>query len=542
MAPNETSLMDAIELNGVKQSQALDAAAEIATRDEHSLNFWQAVRRFPTATFWAIALSFTIIMEGYDTILISNFYAYPQFKKKYGTYYPGLDEWLIPTSWQVALSLAPTSGSVIGLIINGFVTERFGHRKVIMASLSVLCAFIFIPFFAPNLPVLLLGLILCSIPWGVFGILGSAYASEICPLALRGVLTSFINICWVIGQLVAAGVLQGLINNPTEWAFRIPLALQWMWPVPLFVLAFMAPDSPWWLIRKNRIAEAKDVLTRLSSQDTSSEEIETKLAMMVHTNNLEAATKTESTYSDCFQGTNLRRTEIACMVLMAQTLSGEQFAYGSTYFFTQAGLSSSDSYKLNFIGFAVAFVATCCSWILMRWFGRRSMIIGGMTLMTITLLIIGALSYPAATSNTDTWTQAILTLVWLAIYSITLGPQSFALAAEISATRVRSQTLSLARNAYICMNLITGLIEPYLINPTAANLKGKTAFVWMGIATLSIIWCIFRLPETKGRTYEELDILFEKGTPAWKFKSADIDLIRDASEISGQEKVEHEHA
>lgn len=255
--------------------------------------------------------------------------------------------------------------------------------------------------------------------------------------------------------------------------------------------------------------------------------------MMVHTDNLEKDMKTETSFLDCFRSTNLRRTEIACMVLSAQQLSGEAFAYGSTYFFSQAGLSPSDSYKLNFGGTAIAFVATCGAWVMMHFLGRRTLIIAGIASMAAILLIIGALSYPAVNNTRATWTQAVLALIWLGVYSLTLGPESFALVPEISATRVRSQTISIARNLYNIMTIIANTIEPYLINPTEAKLKGKTAFVWMATSIVTLVWCIFRLLETKGLTYEELDILFEKGTPAWRFKTTHIDLIRESDNIRG---------
>jgi MFS transporter, SP family, general alpha glucoside:H+ symporter len=532
MAPSTSQFVDTIDVDEIEQSHGFDSAAQIATEDEHNLGFREACQRYPAAVFWAITISFTIVMEGYDTSLMNNFYAYPAFRRKYGTYYADLDEWVVGANWQVALSDVGNIGSVIGLLINGYVTEKFGHRLVIMVGLVVMSACIFIPFFAPNINVLLVGQVLGGIPTGVFAIMGSSYSSEVCPLALRGFLTSFVNICWVIGQLIAAGVLQGLVNNPTEWSYRVPFGIQWFWPVPLFFLAWAAPDSPWWLVRKGRLADAEKSLVRLSSRSTP-EETRLKLAMMVHTDNLEKAMKTESSYWDCFRSTNLRRSEIACMVLAAQCLSGEVFAYGSTYFFSQAGFSSSDTYKLNFGSMAVAFIATCGSWVLMNWFGRRTMILGGLTAMTTCLLLIGILSYPAVYNKSATWAQAAFTFIWLGLYSLTLGPQSFALAAEISATRLRAQTISIARLCYNLVGLVSSTIEPYLINPTEADLKGKTAFFWMAISILTIIWGIFRLPETKGLTYEELDILFQKRVPAWKFKSTPIDLIRESDNIKG---------
>jgi len=493
---------------------------------------------YPKAIFWALVMSLTIVMEGYDTILIGSFYAYPSFQKKYGQYYPGLG-YQIPGNWQIGLGNASAVGTVVGVWANGWLTEKFGHRRVIMVSLVFMAGFIFMTFFAPSIEVLLAGQVLCGIPWGVFAVMGPSYASEVCPLVLRGYLTAYVNMCWAIGQFIAAGVLQGLINNTTEWSYRIPFAVQWVWPVPLFILAYLAPESPWWLVRRGKLEQAEKSVKRLSSKG-SAEDAHLTVAMMVHTNNLEQQLEAGSSYWDCFKGVNLRRTEIACVALAGQVLSGSTFAYSASYFFSQAGLSPTDTYKLNLGGTAIAFTGTVCSWILMSFFGRRSIYIGGLTFMTCLLLIIGGLSFPAEHQNSAKWAQAGLTLTWLGTYSLTIGPMAFTIAAEMSATRLRAQTIALARNSYNIVNILSNVIEPYLINPTDANLKGKTAFVWFATSFLTVLWALFRLPETRGKTYEELDVLFEKRIPAWKFASTNIDVYRDINQVE-EMKMEHEH-
>lgn len=100
--------------------------------------------------------------------------------------------------------------------------DRFGYRKAMLVSLSMMIAFIFIPFFAQNLTTLLIGDILQGIPWGVFQTMTTAYASEVCPVALRAYLTTYVNLCWVMGQLIATGVLTALLKRTDEWAYRIP--------------------------------------------------------------------------------------------------------------------------------------------------------------------------------------------------------------------------------------------------------------------------------------------------------------------------------
>ena len=164
------------------------------------------------------------------------------------------------------------------------------------------------------------------------------------PLALRGYLTVYINLCWAIGQFIAAGVLKGLVSNPTQWGYRIPFAIQWVWPLPLLVIILFAPDSPWYFVRQDRFEDARKMIKRLGS--VSDEEASGTLAMMLHTVQIEKEVTTGSNYWDCFRGVDLRRTEIACFAFAGQILSGSTFAYSPTYFFTNAGISTSNSYAL----------------------------------------------------------------------------------------------------------------------------------------------------------------------------------------------------
>ncbi|KAL5095172.1 hypothetical protein Trisim1_003782 [Trichoderma cf. simile WF8] len=531
--------METIAPPSTSEAAAITEAVASANRDEHATTVSEALRRYPTAIFWAIAMSFTIVMVGYDTILMGSLMAYPSFVEKYGTYHPELGTKVISGPWQVGLSTAGSCGGVFGMVINGFVTERFGHRRVTMVALTIMTGLIFIPFFAPNVHVLLAGQCLLGAIWGVFSIMGAVYSSEICPLVLRGYMTSFINICWVIGQLIIAGILQGLVNNTTKWAYKIPFAVEWVWPVPLFVLAWLAPDSPWWLIRQGRIEDARYSLQRLSS-GLDDEQINQKILMMYDTNRLEQKIKADASYWDCLTGANLRRTEIACLSLSSQSLIGQSLAYNATYFFVQAGLSASDAYRMNFGNMGIAFVATCISWVLMTHFGRRTVLLSGYTFLTLDLLLIGILSY-ASNNSAAKWGQSALALVWLAVYSATIGPQTWAVASEVSATRLRAKTLSIAGVVYNIVNIVDNTIEPYLINPTEANLKGKTAFVWFGISFLVTIWAIFRIPETRGRTYGEMDVLFEKKVPAWRFATAEVvDDITIIGDDEAEAKVEDE--
>lgn len=159
--------------------------AKAATEKEHNMSLWQGLKLYPKAVFWSMLISTCIAMEGYDVCLLSNFYGFPQFNRKYGEQLPD-GTYQIPPHWQAGLSNGMNVGEIIGLFINGFVSERFGYRYTVMTCLVLIIAFTAIFFTAQNVVSLLVAEILCGIPWGVFQTLTITYASEVCPVALRG--------------------------------------------------------------------------------------------------------------------------------------------------------------------------------------------------------------------------------------------------------------------------------------------------------------------------------------------------------------------
>lgn len=123
------------------------------------------------------------------------------------------------------------------------------------------------------------------------------------------------------------------------------------------VIAYLAPESPWWLVRAERLEQAKASLKRLSGGKTE-DQLNNQVAMMVHTNRVEAEETKGATYADCFKGMNLRRTEIVCVAFAGQILSGSSFAYTPTYFFTTAGLPTDAAFYLSLGAKAFAFIGT----------------------------------------------------------------------------------------------------------------------------------------------------------------------------------------
>jgi SP family general alpha glucoside:H+ symporter-like MFS transporter len=255
--------------------------------------------------------------------------------------------------------------------------------------------------------------------------LTTTYAAEVCPVALRAYLTTYVNLCWVIGQFLSSAVLKGVANETGSLGYKLPYGLQWIWPVPLIVGIALAPESPWWLVRKGRNEEAKTQVLRLTSrnQTESGFDVNETVNMMVYTNELEKASTTGSNYLDCFKGTDRRRTEIVCMVWAIQTLCGaSSFTGYSTYFFVQAGLDTSSAFSMSLGQYGLGAVGTILSWFLMMKFGRRTLYLWGQIAMVLILLIVGFLGIAPASAQNTQWGIGAMILIYTFVYDMTVGP------------------------------------------------------------------------------------------------------------------------
>lgn len=121
-------------------------------------------------------------------------------------------------------------------------------------------------------------------------------------------------------------------------------AIQWIWPVVLLSGLPFAPESPYWLVRRDRKEDARKALLKLTSSKHRPD-IDNILIGIEQTDLLEREFETSTSYLDCFKGVNIVRTEISIMVYLIQVIGGNPLIGYANYFFEQAGLSSSDAFS-----------------------------------------------------------------------------------------------------------------------------------------------------------------------------------------------------
>jgi len=522
-APHNYGEKNTVEHVGdVKTDEAnFRADAMEAENAEHNMTVLQAVKAYPMACLWAFIMSSTIIMEAYCVFLMGSFIALPAFRQEYGIP-DGSGGMVIETSWQSALQMGGPLGALIGVFIAGPITSWIGYRWATIAGLMALNATIFCMFFANSLPVFFASQLLEGIPWGIFIANAPAYCSEIVPMRLRAPATQVLQLFWALGAIIVGAVSYVYSAKSGSVAYRIPTALQWMFPTPLAILIYLAPESPWWLVRKGRLEKAAKSVERLGrrSQVNSKESV----AMMRRT--IERESDVSPNLLELFKGTDLRRTAIVCGIYAAQNLAGNLIANQAVFFFEQAGMDTNTAFALGLVTSALQAVFVMGSWVLTTYFGRRPIYLWGTGFNVVMLFALGiAACFPKSTASSNA--QASFGLIVSVIFTFAAAPISWAVIAETSAIRLRPLTTGVGRASYYIINIPCIFLGSWMLNPTGGNLGGKCGFVWGGTALFCLIVAYFCLPEYKNRSYRELDIMFQRHVPARKFKHTQIGIEED---------------
>ncbi|KAH8671714.1 maltose permease [Xylariales sp. PMI_506] len=505
----------------LKNAELFNDAVDGENR-EHQMGVWEAAKTHPWACFWSFIMCFTIVMESFDMFLNSNFVGITYFKRVYGEYIgPGPDDYSISATWQSALFQSGQGGAFVGVFLAGPITSRIGYRWTTILGLVLMNATIFISFFANSLTLLTVGQALEGVPWGFFIANSPAYASEIVPIALRGATTATLQMSWSIGGIIVAAATYGYNSRSDEWAWRVPLALQWIFPTPLLILIFFAPESPWWLLRRGRKAEALRSIERLG--DKNPEQAQKTLAMIERTVEIEAQQGGAPTLLDLFKGTDLRRTTIICLMYASQNFAGNLIANQATFFFEQAGISTDKAFMLNLINSCLGFVANAGSWYLSSRFGRRTVYLYG-TAVNITLLIVLGICATVPQNSATNYAQAILGILISFVFAGAMGPISYTIISETSSVRLRALSTAVGRAAYYVAEIPMIFLNSQMLNATGWNLRGKCGYVWGFTAAVCWLAAYLYLPELKGRSYRESDVLFNRKVPARKFKTTVVDV------------------
>ena len=382
------------------------------------------------------------------------------------------------------------AGTVIGAMFSGVLGDRLGGRE----SLRILAAFYVISAlgcgFAWSWTSLLVFRFIGGLGIGGSSVLGPVYIAEIAPAKWRGMLVGCFQINVVVGILVAylSNYLIGLANlGLNEWRWMLGVAAA---PAILFfIMLFGIPRSARWLVTKNRIAEAREVIDQLGSPDGQSE-LEDIIAS-VHVNGVAHS-------EPLFQRKYWLPIYLAFMVAAFNQLAGiNAILYYSNYIFTMAGFSKlSGDLQSVAIG-AMNLAATLVGMSLIDRLGRKTLLLIGAVGMTFCLSGVALIFF---TNQHQGWLVWFL-VAYIAFFAISEGAVIWVYISEVFPNRVRAKGQSLGSSTHWIMNAAIALVFPVI----AKRFGGAFPFVFFAaMMALMFFVVLFTFPETKGFTLEEM--------------------------------------
>lgn len=405
--------------------------------------------------------------------------------------------------------------SLFGSLASGRTSDWIGRRWTIVLAACTFLVGALLMGLAPSFPFLMAGRVVAGVGVGFSLMIAPVYVAELSPAMTRGFLSSlpevFINI----------GILLGYISNyalsglPPDVNWRLMLGLAALPAVAIGLGVMAMPESPRWLVLEGRLEEARQVLVRTSE---TVEEAELRLGEMVEAASLNpgpAHWNGQGVWRELLwcPSRPVRRILVAAIGLnfFMQASGNDAVVYYSPEVFRDAGISNQRLLMgvTVIMGFAKTFFVFVSALFLDR-FGRRPLLLLGSAGMAMSLAGLGMGSMFLERSGSKPAWAIVLCVVALcadvSFFSIGLGPITWVYSTEVFPTRLRAQGTSLA----IAVNrLVSGAVAMSFLSISREMTFGGMFLMLAGVMVLATVFFYFFLPETKGKSLEEIGALFE---------------------------------
>ncbi|SAL99831.1 hypothetical protein [Absidia glauca] len=340
------------------------------------------------------------------------------------------------------------------------------------------------------------------------------YHAEIAPPAIRGRLITLYSAASSMGVVLGYFVTFGTSNIDNDWSWRIPFLINLVLCL-VISFAFVLPFSPRWLIDKDRLDEARQVIAKLYQLDIEHPAVTQEFGIIFSEIQHERAFGNR-TYLELFRGTNLRRTAYAFFVGNGAAFTGSAaIVYYSPQIMQQAGLSEIGiSLVASGACNIVSFIFTVLSMTYIDLLGRKLALGTGAFIMAATMFVMGGLFQGYNTvlddqGNVGLWNvsarNCVITLIFIfqASYAYSWGPVGYIYPAEIMNQRTRAKGMALAYG----FNWPVALLFTFVVPIFMANTIYGGYYFFAGTCTLLFIGHFF-IPETKGYSLEQIDRMF----------------------------------
>jgi sugar porter (SP) family MFS transporter len=423
------------------------------------------------------------LLFGFDTGVISGAIIF--IKKQYS----------LTTAMTEIIVSSVLLGAIFGTLFSGILVDRSGRRMMLLISAFSFIIGSLLSAISLNATTLIISRMIVGIAIGIASYTAPLYISEIAPANIRGSLIVWNTIA------VTAGIIMAF------WVdfMLAPLAL-WRWmlgigiiPAVLLMLGvLLLPQSPRWLIQKNRLNEAKKLLYRIRPNDTVTEEI-TAIQEIIQYHK-------KHHFLEFILSSRLRSLLIiGCGLAAIQQLTGiNTFLYYAPTIFEKAGFQSHTAQLLATLGLGIInFLFTIVATFLIDKSGRRKLLLIGLAMMAINLMIVGCVFNFYSSLFLSRYILLTSIIIFIAFYAMSIGCIFWVIIAEIYPLNIRGTAMSIATMTNWLANLFITVTFLSLIETIGA---AHTFWLYGLSAIFSWFFIYYLVPETKQLSLEQIEM------------------------------------
>ena len=428
------------------------------------------------------------LLFGYDTAVIAGAIGYLQVKFELS---PMLTGWAASSAiW----------GCVFGALFSGALSDKYGRKKVLLLSgllftLSALGSAV-----PDNLTQFVMARFIGGLGVGSASMLSPLYISEIAPAKIRGMLVTLYQLAIVFGINIIY-IVNYLIANTHDQVWNVQLGWRYMLgsegipAILFFILLFFVPESPRWLVKENRSDEALKILNKINRPEETH-----RILKEIK----EAVNEEKGSFLDLFKP-GIRKAMVvgSVLALFSQVTGINAIIYYAPEIFKQVGFGSESAlFQTMIIGF-VNMLFTLVAIRFIDYWGRRTLLIWGISGMVSCLLGMGMFFYFEITSGS---LLLLFILGFIASFASSLGPIPWVLISEIFPTKTRGTAMS-----FSIVILWLGVVLITQFFPVLLSLFGGafTFWIFMINALILLIFTLIFIPETKQKTLEEIQAIWK---------------------------------
>ncbi|MGA7705869.1 MAG: sugar porter family MFS transporter [Solirubrobacteraceae bacterium] len=382
-------------------------------------------------------------------------------------------------------------GAVVGAILSGFSADALSRRRTKIISGCIYVVGALGSAFSQTAPELIAARFVLGISVGTASFVSPMYISELAPKRIRGGVTSF-NQLMIVSGIMAAYLVNWALKDATD-NWRWMLGLGALPGLALAIGMYFQPFSPRWLVQQDREQEARAVLRRARSSDKEAEE---------ELQEIKQAAKEAGGFREVWRPQVRPLVAVGLVLAIAQQFIGvNTVIYYAPTILKFTGLSTNSAITQALSVGITNVIFTIVAIVLLDRVGRRLLLIVGTCGCILSLALLGVFFASNGLQHSASWMALVCLIIYIASFAVGLGPVFWLMISEIFPLKVRSPAMSLSTVGNWSANF---LVSSFFLTLVGAISREGTFWLYAGFGVLALIFFLARVPETKGRSLEQI--------------------------------------